>query len=187
MPIIDKTYFVGELNIPDTGDPAVEERLNFFIAKYEVEFLRKIFGQALYNAYVAGIAVTPTPDPIWTDLRDGKEYIVNSNNYKWFGLRNETTKQSPIANYVYYWWLRSDTKAKPDNAEDQRAYYEQRNQSMVRAWNEMSYWITGERHNYYYASGLIGFLNQSTAYPAWTAVDGFRTFREFAPINTMNL
>lgn len=189
MPLIDKTYFVGELNIPNTGNAAILERLNFFIAKYEVEFLKKVFGTALYNAYATGIVVTPTPDQIWVDLRDGKEYLLNSDNYNWFGLRNETTKQSPIANYVYYWWLRSDTTPKPDDGEEAKAYYERRNQSMIRAWNELSTWLLGERrHGYFYASGLLGFLNSNRlVYEDWKDFTGYKLYRDFAPINSMNL
>src|SRR3954471_2443196 len=113
MSLIDKTYFVGEINIPDTDNPAVEERLNFFIAKYEEEFLKTVLGYSLWSSYTTGIAVTPTPDVIWTNLRDGVEYLVSEKTYKYRGLYNPTLKLSPIANYVYYWWMRSDNHAKP--------------------------------------------------------------------------
>jgi hypothetical protein len=187
MPLIDKSYFVGELNIPNTGNTAVSERLDLFIAKYEQELLKTIFGTALYNAYTAGIAAV-TPDQIWKDLRDGKEYLLNSDSYKWIGLRDATTKQSPIANYVYYWWMRSDNSAKPDAAEEQQAYYEQRNRSMARAWNELSFWLLGERRGYFYASGLLGFLNQNgLVYGDWKDFTGYGMYRHFAPINTMNI
>lgn len=184
MPLIDKTYFVGEINIPDTGSPAVEERLNFFIAKYEPEFLKISLGYSLYGAYVNGIAVLPTPDVIWTDLRDGKEYIVGETTYKYRGLRDATAKLSPIANYVYYWWRRDDVKAKPDDAQDAQVYYNQRNQSMSRAWNEMGDWVQELTH----------FLNNNTlVYPEWQIVNIYTAYYNnsitdlMRPINNMNL
>jgi hypothetical protein len=189
MPLIDKTYFVGELNIPGTGNAAISERLDLFISKYEKDFLKKVLGTALYNTYTTGIAVTPTPNQIWIDLRDGKDYQVGDVTYSWFGFANATTKQSPIANYVYYWWMRSDTSAKPDDAEQQAAYYERRNGSMARAWNEMSRWVLGEnRYGYLYSSGLLGFLRtNSSVYGDWKDFTGYNIYREFAPINLMNL
>jgi hypothetical protein len=183
MPLIDKTYFIGEINIPDTGNPAVEERLNFFIAKYEEEFLKTVLGYSLYNAYVAGIAVDP-PDVIWTDLRDGKEYIVGDLTYKYRGFVNTSKKLSPIADYVYYWWTRSDTKAKPDDAQQQAAYYGQRNSSMIRAWNEMALWVQEMTH----------FLNNNALiYPEWQIVNWYTAYYHnsitdlMRPINSMNL
>jgi hypothetical protein len=180
MPLIDSSYFVGDINIPDTGNPAVLERLDFFIAKYEAEFLEALLGYTLWQAYVAGIAVTPTPDAKWTDLRDGKEYTVSDIGFKYTGLRNATLKQSPIAQYVYYWWMRNDIKAKPDDAEARREYYEARNRSMVTAWNDMAQWVRSAIHYLdNYADTYTGWQT-SRPYP-------YELWNISRPINSMNL
>jgi hypothetical protein len=186
MPLIDKTYFVGEINIPDTSNPAVLERLNFFIAKYEEEFLKTVLGYSLWKEYTDGIVVTPTPLAKWTELRDGKEYTIGDKSYKYPGFRDATLKQSPIANYVYYWWRRDDQNAKSDDSEKQVAYYEQRGRAMARAWNEMSRWVTD----------IIFFLNNNVdTYLSWENVNwitvywglNYSLWNLATPINTMNL
>ena len=50
--LIDTSYFVGELNIPNTDSPAILERLTWFINKYEVEILRDVLGTDLYRAFM---------------------------------------------------------------------------------------------------------------------------------------
>jgi hypothetical protein len=50
--LIDTSYFVGELNIPNTDSPAVVEKLTWFINKYEVDILRDILGVDLYRAFM---------------------------------------------------------------------------------------------------------------------------------------
>jgi hypothetical protein len=87
--LIDKSYFVGDLNIPNTGDLPVSERLTWFIQKYEPEFLLKLLGYPLYKVFIAGLAVTPpaTPDQRFIDILYGKEYTdPNGLLCKWQGL-----------------------------------------------------------------------------------------------------
>jgi hypothetical protein len=195
MPLIDKSYFVGDINIPDTGNAKVLERLNFFIGKHEPEFLKQVLGYSLWKAYTAGIAVTPTPAQKWLDLRDGVEYTVGDVVYFYSGLRTvvmpanspaPAVYKSPIANYIYYWWKRSDTKAKPDDAEQQQAFFNERNQSMIRAWNEMAEWVNGAIH----------FLNNNNeTYSEWQnvnwltvyAYNSYSLWNLAQPINDMNL
>ena len=92
--IIDRTYFWGNLSLPfrstAVGTAALiktEEtaEVDAYIAKYEAELLKKIFGD-LYDTYVAGRASEP-----WLSV---DALIVDA-----------ATKTSVIANYVYfhYW------------------------------------------------------------------------------------
>jgi hypothetical protein len=184
MPLIDKTYFVGEINIPNTGNADVEARLNFFIAKYEDALLRKVLGDALYAAYKTGIAVTPTPDTKWTELRDGKVY-TNSNSVSktWMGFRNATTKQSMIANYVYYWYQRDsvtdttaigETSVKADNSSSK----ESPAVKMARAWNEAAKWIYDL---------LCFLLSNIETYTEFKQVCVSDIVDEFSSINQFNL
>ena len=87
--LIDKSYFVGDLNIPNTGDLPVSERLTWFIQKYEPDFLQKLLGYPLYKVFVAGLNVTPptTPEQRFIDILYGKEYTdLNGLQRKWQGL-----------------------------------------------------------------------------------------------------
>ena len=95
MAIIDSSYFVGELNVPNiTGsNPVVAVNLaglNRLITLYERLYLLKLLGETLYDEFIADLATSET----WaTGLRDE--------------LRDATNKISPIAYYVYYYWLRN--------------------------------------------------------------------------------
>lgn len=103
--LIDKSYFVGDLDIPNTGDLPVSERLTWFIQKYEPMFLEKLLGYPLYKVFIAGLNVTPpaTPDQRFIDILYGKEYTdLNGLLRKWKGL---IVTDSPTLNlaggYVY--------------------------------------------------------------------------------------
>ena len=141
MALIDKTYFKGEYLIPNVEGvglvaTAAGESLDWYIAKYDPEYLRLVLGETLYDALISGLAITPVPA-------------------KWAALRNvlvdSTNKLSYIAGYVYYFVERSrfslntsqgQAKAKAQNSENvintapmRKAY----NESMeygrnVRAW-----------------------------------------------------
>lgn len=87
--LIDKSYFVGDLNIPNTGDLPVSERLTWFILLNEPDFLQKLLGYPLYKVFIAGLNVTPptTPEQRFIDILYGKEYTdLNGLQRKWQGL-----------------------------------------------------------------------------------------------------
>lgn len=89
MPFIDASYFVGNLNIPNTDQQAVAEALSLFILKYEPEFLQKLLGYPLYKAFINGMNVVApaTPAQRYLDILYGKEYTdLNGNLAKWQGL-----------------------------------------------------------------------------------------------------
>lgn len=89
MSFIDASYFVWEINIPNTDETAVAERLTLFISKYEPLFLQKLFGYPLYKAFVAGMTVTPpaTPAQRFLDMLYGKEYTdLQGRIQKWKGI-----------------------------------------------------------------------------------------------------
>lgn len=162
MALIDASYFVGELNIPNTSKPGVSERLTHFIAKREEELLRSLLGVELHEAYKAGIAVAE-PDQKWKDLRDGKVYDGYGIMYKWMGLRVAATKESLIANYVYYWWMRDKTTITTEVGEvdveaDKSTAKSNSKAKQCRAWNEMVKWNRE----------LVKFLDVNRAtYPEW--------------------
>lgn len=179
--LLDKTYFVGEINIPNTSNQSVLERLNFFIAKYEEQLLRALLGDGLYKAYTDGLAAN---DPKYIAIRDGKDYTdSNAKAYNWMGLRKESTKQSLIANYVYYWWLRDkvsittgvgEADVKTDSADKISPAAK-----MTKAWNEMVEWNRS----------LMFFLDiNKDDYPQWDrACVIHNNYSVLSPINSFNI
>jgi L-rhamnose mutarotase len=140
MALINKDYFIGEINIAQLSQTTVQSLLTVFINKREPEYLEMALGYAFAQEYAAGLAAEE-PDQKWIDLRDGVEY-TNKDGYtkKWKGFTN-SVKQSPIANYTYYWFQRDNTtfstgngekEGKSDNANNTGSMSKQ-----ARAWNEM--------------------------------------------------
>lgn len=139
--IIDSTYFYGgKLKIAQASEPSVAAAIAVSIDTYEPEFLTKLFGYAMYKAYLAEVGA----DGRMQDLRDGKEY---TNRYgvldKWRGLKfvDGTGKRSMIANFVYYWWMRSNATATTGTGEknigSKNATSTDSVNKQVTAWNEM--------------------------------------------------
>lgn len=89
MSFIDASYFVGELDIPNSGEQAIAERITLFINKYEPLFLQKLMGYPLYKAFITGLNVVPpaTPDIRWLNILYGAEYTDRQGFVaKWKGL-----------------------------------------------------------------------------------------------------
>lgn len=105
--IIDSTYFVNRLNLPQTGNSAGLAEVQAFIDQYEPEYLQCVLGYDLWQAFINGIDGSGLPEQRWIDLLQGKEFTKQSRLYKWPGFAPLTedgaiTKLSPIANYVFY-------------------------------------------------------------------------------------
>lgn len=273
--LIDRTYFIGDLNIPNTSDAAVGSLLDWFIEKYEEKFLNDVLGYDLHKAFKAGMLEVTIPQK-WTDLIEGVEYTdLQSNTRFWKGLvsqppsilnaldalntitvivggggtydpvvgQNSVTipavlvgkafileqrgvgqlredeysivgntltltsglfaindtyfyksatlaintstgvnKQSPIANYVYYWYMRNNhsqtaamgvVKSKNENADNHGPA-----NKMSRAWNEMAECI----HE------LVHYLDaKKTDYVEWEKQDTWRMLRSFRQINELSI
>jgi hypothetical protein len=177
--LIDKTYFVGERMIPNTDQPAVLERLNWFITKYESELLRALLGYQLYEEMKAGLVADPILGK-WISLRDGDEYTVDGVLYKWDGLQSATTFQSMIADYVYYWWMRDSATQTTGVGETipgaENAVRVSPADKMCYAWNEMVA----------KAQALYHFLeNHTVDYASWD--NDYQSWLIVRPINPFNL
>lgn len=147
MALIDASYFFGPLLIAQKSDSSVASSLSLFIDEHEERLLSDLLGYELYKAYNAGIAVTPTPDAIWTDLRNGVEYTNRAGRLaKWKGLifQDGAAKKSLIANYVYWHWMADQTTSTMGTGEkvatNQNAVNADASRKMVSAWNQMVYW-----------------------------------------------
>lgn len=143
MPLIDITYFIGEINIAGTNRAEVSDIVTHLIDKYEVIFLRDVLGIKLYNEYVTGIAAG-SPAQKWLDIRDGKEFQIGETFYRWRGFKEGSTtltRKSIIANFVYYWYTRDavsfQTPASEASAKTENSNIVSPAVKQSRAWNEM--------------------------------------------------
>lgn len=95
--MVNSYFFIRDINIPNTTHPAVLQRLNSMIAKYEPEVLRIVLGDTLYSAFCH------ESSPRMTELRYGGVYTnAIGNETVWEGLVHDDD-QSLIAHYVYYY------------------------------------------------------------------------------------
>lgn len=167
MLLIDTTYFNGKINVPNVDNPVARGSLAQFISEYEPDFLRKLLGPSLYAAYITGIAIV-APDQKWLDLRDGTSYNYGGNTYTWKGLTQAITagtvtyKFSPIANYIWYWWMRTNNTSTTSEGESSSKKANGNKVSpalkMATVWNVMAEW----NRTFYQ------FLQASTdTYPEW--------------------
>jgi hypothetical protein len=88
--LIDRTYFEGDILIANananTIPNPVGSLVDWFIQKYEPEFLEKALGLSLYEALKTGYS-QPTPDQKWIDLVQGTIYTDCWGKQKrWRGL-----------------------------------------------------------------------------------------------------
>ena len=113
--LIDSSYFdTAERNIPNTGSKDVLSLLNSLIATHEKDYLIKVLGYELYKLFWAGITVA-TPDQRYMDIWKGADFTGwDQRTKRWEGLVSAiaisidpplSVPDSPIADYVYYWYL----------------------------------------------------------------------------------
>lgn len=138
---LDSSYFRGDLYLPLTErksesegiqkflESGGENNLLWYISKYENDFLIKLLGHTLYNAFAEGMKQEPV-NPIWISLKDAIYKNVESVN------------TSPSANYVYYWYRRRNESQYAIQGEVQGkqtfATNVSANRLLTRAWNEMT-------------------------------------------------
>lgn len=180
MSFIDASYFVGELNIPNTDQPEVVEAVVFFINKYEPIFLQKLFGYPLFKAFSA--AVPPT-DQRFLDILNGKEYTdFQGRLQKWKGLLIPDLKESCIANYVYCKHKRNNATQSTGIGEVVTVAENSRNASprkkAASAWNEMHEWV-----KQFCAFMEATQVADPTIYPEWTLADEHHALKIFGFMN----
>jgi hypothetical protein len=152
---IDYSYFVGNKSIPNLDKDPTAFDANY-IAVYQKEILIKLLGYNLYLAFEAGLDVTPTPLAIWTDLRDGSTYTVDSINTQNPGCKDI------VANYVYCKYVSANyeqlTGLGSTSANGINATNVSPENKMIKAWNNMY-------RDYYLVYNFIS--NNESDYPNW--------------------
>jgi len=129
MAIITQDYFQGEIFIdhakPDVSDSTtgVSDELNSDIEQYEREILVKSLGYSLFKLFSDELdsnesnGLKVTADPKWDELMNGLEYTIDGKTVNFRGVRfsdeavpfdDAVRKQSLIAYYVYYFYIRKD-------------------------------------------------------------------------------
>ncbi len=173
-------YFQGDLYLPNLAvtkpgavgigrmvSAVAESDLSYFIDKYEKEFLRRLLGDKLYDAFLEGIQ---GPDSErWMSLKD--RIYETSGPYP----------MSPAANYVYFMIISHNVTATTMKGEVVPEQDYARNasskQKLVDAWNEILPW----------ARRIWCFINEHK-----DDYGQYFTFchclpREFAPVNIFGI
>jgi|SRR5678815_4098121 hypothetical protein len=171
--LIDTSFFVGEINIPNAQKPEVKESLELFIAKGEQQLLRQLFGHELYVSYAADSTTQRFQDLIY-----GEDFDY------WRGLIYDITPSSGtnivrgslIADYIYTWWIKDKqlwnsgvgiVRPKGDNSEVMPISLK-----IMNAWNQFS-------HQVY---EFVFFMNANIdVYPEWSPINlwEFRVINDF--------
>jgi len=188
MPLIDYTYFIGVISIPEVADsnggasPIMGDTVNtVFIGRYETPYLRKALGYAFAKAFLDGLQIDPT-EQRWLDIKGGKEYTIADKKFYWPGFVNDE-KISPLANYIYCEYMRDNAttttavgEAKP---QIQNATMASVTQKISRAWTDMK-----RMTEYDYDNSIQHFLqNNLDTYPEFD----LSAISCFGSLNFLNL
>ena len=153
---IDISYFVGKIDIPNTDVPGEggANALELFIKQGESDFLSRFLGVKMYLELLSNttFASPITGTGVWNDLIQGVEFTdsVGIDNVcegltGQFVYASSGFKRSPIANYVYWEWMRQNSTQTVGIGEGVVQAENMRMVSpapkMVRAWNEMVDWL----------------------------------------------
>lgn len=138
--LIDVSYFIGEKDIPNTIHADVSATVTRLITEREAIFLQTLMGYELSNKFTTALAI-PTLDPIWLNIKNGVEFTgYNGSKKKWTGFVN-TAKNSPIAEYIYYYYLKRNATQTGGvgevTAQAQNATTASPRHKMSAAWNAM--------------------------------------------------
>lgn len=131
MLLLSNEYFVGRLSVPNLPDltvgPTISAGLSFYSDRYVPKFLDLVLGEDLAAEFLLEIAEA-YPLAKWTDLRDA--------------LMDDDTHISPMANYVYFYFMRDQFPALgqtgaqfPEGTGAVVGYHTER---LADAWNDMT-------------------------------------------------
>lgn len=174
MSLIDNTYFVREIALPEGKYKAIQ----VFITRYEPKVIYDLFGYELGKLIIVYDSGT-SPQRI-KDIVEGKEYTISETNrykpgggdsaIKWNGLINEE-KVSLLAYWIFYWWCRENesfatnvggAKSKLENAVNIGF-----NEKTTFAWREMIQ-LYGFFNQPEIEPSCFNFMNEfQTTYPEW--------------------
>ena len=164
MSLIDQTYFINEIQIPESK----YETIQSFIDRYEKQVLIDLFGYALYK-------LIKDYDPLTSEQRikdivEGADFTVNGFETRWNGLLNED-KVSLIAYYVFFKWATEkqaiSTRAagvKPALENGENVSYELK---AISAWNNMVQLYGHRNQDCNFPSAYRFMAENAILYPEW--------------------
>ena len=128
--MIDYTFFQDGLLMvdgamalasPSPTTTAIKNRIDWYIQRYEPEYMCKLLGEELYKDFLDN-----GESDKWVEF---KELLVKS---------NDLAKTSPIANYVYFFLVRdSQSTATINGVKKDGDNLVNPQTKMVQAWNDM--------------------------------------------------
>lgn len=139
--IIDTSFFVGDIEIPNVAQAPIRAKLENSIKLYEKEVLISLLGYPMWKDLQANIA---SPSGIWDKLINGEEFSFTFNGETittyWEGLKG-LEKKSLIAYYVYFMHRRKEasymagvgTEVKADT---ENSTMDDLHTKLVYVWNE---------------------------------------------------
>jgi hypothetical protein len=170
---LSAAYFVGEILIPNISGTSTQEQANLLplqiaMAKYEPMYLKMLLGEDLFTAYVAGIAAG-SPDAKWVTLN-------NMIYYTDAALTAAGTGISPVADYVYFYYQRSQATLTLTNSEVKAAHenftVDSPAEKMIAAWNDMVR-LSGEIQSYIIDNDYPEFFTSKVQPTVFTRINSF--------------
>ena len=108
MYLIDKTYFIKNISVPNTEEPTSDESesLDMSIDRYVRQFLQVTLGNVLFTDLDSNVIdgeLEITAPQKWLNLVNGYAYTKDGVDYVWQGLKYELGlyKVSLLAYYTY--------------------------------------------------------------------------------------
>lgn len=108
MYLIDKTYFIKNISVPNTEEPTSDESesLDMSIDRYVRQFLQVTLGNVLFTDLDSNVTdgeLENTAPQKWLNLVNGCTYTKDGVDYVWQGLKYELGlyKVSLLAHYTY--------------------------------------------------------------------------------------
>ena len=108
MFIIDDSYFIGKINVPNVTEynGSTVEAIDDYINKYGRLFMRETLGNILFKDLMLNLdngELIENASQKWVDLINGKEYTKNGETYTWQGIKGgcDLYKDSILAYFIY--------------------------------------------------------------------------------------
>ena len=147
MYLIDETYFIKELSVPNINEMDADNLT--ILTQYVDEFARKLLKDALgYDLFkeldtniTNGVLDAGAPQK-WLNFVNGCEYTKDGKTYKWNGLifTEGLHKSSLLAKFVFYHWLKDNVTTITGTGEKSiksvNADSVNTNQRLVTVWND---------------------------------------------------
>lgn len=147
MYLIDETYFIKELSVPNINEMDSDNLtiLKQYTDQYSRQLLQNALGYVLFNdldSYIDNGVLDVLAPQKWLDLVNGVEYTKDGKQYKWRGLKytEGLHKSSILAKYCFYHWLKDNVTTITGTGEKSiksvNADSVNSNQRLVNVWND---------------------------------------------------